>query len=77
MPKLSFSKYQIAWFPHGLENLGKTFQSGKSQGILNRLEKSGNFIQNTGKSEGNLPKILEKSGNFSPFFFSDLSAFVQ
>ena len=25
------------------------FQSGKSQGILIRLEKSGNFTQNTGK----------------------------
>ena len=25
------------------------FQSGKSQGILSRLEKSGNFTQNTGK----------------------------
>ena len=36
------------WFPYGLEN-EKTFQSGKSQGILNRLEKSGNFTQNTGK----------------------------
>ena len=39
-------------FPLGLENLEKwegIFQSGKSQGILNRLEKSGNFTQNTGK----------------------------
>ena len=41
-----------SWFPHRLENLEKwenCFQSGKSQGILNRLEKSGNFTQNTGK----------------------------
>ena len=40
-------------FPHGLENLEKLesiFQSRKSQGILIRLEKSGNFIQNTGKA---------------------------
>ena len=36
----------------GLENLEKwegIFQSGKSQGILNRLEKSGKITQNTGK----------------------------
>ena len=32
---------------------GGIFQSGKSQGILSRLEKSG-------KSKGILPKILEK-----------------
>ena len=42
-------------FPLGLENLenlekwGGIFQSGKSQGILNRLEKSGKITQNTGK----------------------------
>ena len=46
----------MAWFPLGLEireNLEKwegIFQSGKSQGILSRLEKSGNFAQNTGKT---------------------------
>ena len=37
-------------FPLRLENLEKwesIFQSGKSQGILNRLEKSGKMIQNT------------------------------
>ena len=41
-----------AGFPLGLENLEKwegIFQSGKSQGILNRLEKSGEITQNTGK----------------------------
>ena len=49
--------HQVAWFPPGLEireNLEKwegIFQSGKSQGILSRLEKSGNFAQNTGKQE--------------------------
>ena len=46
-------------FPLGLENLEKwegIFQSGKSQGILNRLEKSG-------KSQGKSHKILEKLGN--------------
>ena len=39
-------------FPLGLENLEKwegIFQSGKSQRILNRLEKSGKITQNTGK----------------------------
>ena len=30
---------------------GKAFSSWKSQGILSRLEKSGNFGQNTGKQE--------------------------
>ena len=42
----------LAGFPLGLENLEKwegIFQSGKSQGILNRLEKSGKITQNTGK----------------------------
>ena len=34
------------------------FQSAKSQGIFNRLEKSWNFTQNIGK-QGILPKILE------------------
>ena len=42
-------------FPLGLENLENLekwegiFQSGKSQGILSRLEKSGKTTQNTGK----------------------------
>ena len=44
------------------------FQSGKSQGILSRWEKSGNFTQNTGKIRknftGKLKRILEKSGKF-------------
>ena len=37
-----------SWFPYGLENLenGKTFSS---QGILNRLEMSGKFTQNSGE----------------------------
>ena len=45
----------ITGFPLGLENLENLekwegiFQSGKSQGILNRLEKSGKITQNTGK----------------------------
>ena len=61
-----------AWFPLGLEHLEKKlesiFQSEKSQGILLRLEKSGNFTQNTGKIRkkytGKLKRILEKSGKF-------------
>ena len=51
------------------ENLEKwegIFQSGKSQGILSRLKKSGNFTQNTGKIRknytGKLKRMLEKSG---------------
>ena len=53
---LSFIPF--AGFPLGLENLENLekwegiFQSGKSQGILNRLEKSG-------KSQGKPHKILE------------------
>ena len=60
--------------PTGTGNQGKPgkweriFQSGKSQEILSRLEKSGNFTQNTGKIRrnytGKLKKILEKSGKF-------------
>ena len=53
------SKYVYTGFPLGLENLEKwegIFQSGKSQGILNRLEKSG-------KSQIKSHKILENSGN--------------
>ena len=49
-------------FPLGLENLEKwkgIFQSGKSQGILNRLEKSGKITQNTGTKQ-NIQQILEK-----------------
>ena len=43
------------WFPHGLEKWENFFQSG-------------NFAQ-TGKSQGNLDKILEKSGKFRQFLF--------
>ena len=52
------SLLDITGFPLGLENLENLekwegiFQSGKSQGILNRLEKSG-------KSQGKSHKILE------------------
>ena len=64
VPKYSAGKHSClgvnsfdnhAGFPLGLENLEKwegIFQSGKSQGILNRLEKSG-------KSQGKPHKILE------------------
>ena len=53
-----------------MENLERwegIFQSGKSQGILSRLEKSGNFAQNTGKtgkfefSLSNMGEIAVKS----------------
>ena len=48
-------------FPLGLENLEKwegIFQSGKSQGILNRLEKSGKATPNTGKLREFQKKII-------------------
>ena len=57
-----FIVLSFSGFPLGLENLENLekwegiFQSGKSQGILNRLEKSG-------KSQGKSHKILENSGN--------------
>ena len=43
---------------------GKAFssQGKKSQGILNRLEKSGKITQNTGKKQ-NIKRILEKNQN--------------
>ena len=65
--------WSLTGFPLGLEKLENLekwegiFQSGKSQGILNRLEKSG-------KSQGKSHKIWEKSGNFRKIlfvFFSD------
>ena len=39
----------ITGFPLRLEKLEGIFLSGKSQGILNSLEKSGKITQNTGK----------------------------
>ena len=51
-PWLRNQMADITGFPLGLENLEKwegIFRSGKSQGILNRLEKSGKITQNTGK----------------------------
>ena len=71
----SFTIFRMySWFPPGLEireNLEKwegIFQSEKSQGILSRLEKSGNFTLNTGKIgtnyTGKFKRILEKSGKF-------------
>ena len=43
----SQSTHQFSASPLGLENMEKW--AGKSQGILNRLEKSGKITQNTGK----------------------------
>ena len=49
----------------------KLFQSGKSQGILNIPEKSGNFTQNTGKMREFYSKYWKKKKwrNFSQFYF--------
>ena len=49
---MSGSMNTLSGFPLGLENLEKwegIFQAGKSQGIFNRLEKSGKITQNIGK----------------------------
>ena len=51
----------LSGFPLGLENLEKwevILQSGKSQGILTRLEKSGKITQNTGKLREFQPNII-------------------
>ena len=67
-PRLGQTEETYPGFPLGLENLENLekwegiFQSGKSQGILNRLEKSG-------KSQGKSHKILENSGNFRQILF--------
>ena len=45
--------------------MGRHFQSGKSQGILNRLEKSGKITQNTGK-------VREFQANIICYFFNDI-----
>ena len=53
-----------SWFPPALENIEKwegIFQSGKSQGILSRLENSGNFTQNAGKIRKKIDWKTEKN----------------
>ena len=66
----------LAEFPagrlkHGSHSGWKTWKNRRafsSQGILLRLEKSGNFTKNTGKIRknyiGKLKQILEKAGKF-------------
>ena len=67
----------LSGFPLRLENLGKwegIFQSGENQGILNRLEKSGNFKQ-TGKVRENHTKYWKIQGisdKYCLVFFSDI-----
>ena len=64
--KIVILRLGMTWFPLGLENRENLekwegiFQSGKSQGILSRLEKSGNFTQNTGKIRKKLCWKIEK-----------------
>ena len=55
--KINLSMFEPSAFPLGLEKWDGIFQSGKSQGILNRLEKSGKITQNTGKLKGFHNKI--------------------
>ena len=43
------------------------FQLGKSQGLLNRLEKSGNITQNTGKVIEIYPKYWKREGILAIF----------
>ena len=56
---------------------GKTFSSqGKSQRILNRLEKSRNFTQNTGKVREIYPKYWKSEGIGVSFYFYFSSDFL-
>ena len=55
--KLTSVCLNLQRFSLGLEKWDGIFQSGKSQGILNRLEKSGKITQNTGKLKGFHNKI--------------------
>ena len=57
---------------HGSHMDWKTWKKGKtfSQGILNRLQKSGNFTQNTGKMGQFYPKY-QKSEDIYFYFFSE------
>ena len=60
------------WLPHWLENVEKweyIFQSGKSQEILNVLEKSGNFTQNAGKERKCYSKYWKCEGILISFYF--------
>ena len=52
----------FSWFPLGLDKWESIFQSGKNQGILLRLEKSGHFTQNTRKIRKNRRKIEKNTG---------------
>ena len=52
-----------------MENLEK-LKTFSSQGILNRLEKSGNFVRNTGENERISSFILQKWRHFSQLFCS-------
>ena len=53
---------KISRFRHGLEKWKNFFHSRKNQGILNRLEKSGNFPQNIGKMRECSPKYWKSEG---------------
>ena len=65
------------WFPHGLEKWENFFQSGKSQEIFNRLEKSGNFTQDTGKIREFCSKYWENEGILSNFIWFFLWLFIS
>ena len=41
--------FKVVYGSHKDWKMGKNFPVRENQGILNRLEKSGNFTQNTGK----------------------------
>ena len=54
--------------------MSKLFQSGKSEGFFNRLEKSGNFTQNTGKIREIYAKYWKSEeilASFYSYLFSD------
>ena len=65
---ISHTAFSDAWFPHRLQEWKNFFQSGKSQGISNRLEKLRNFAQHTEKL-GNFTQNTGKERFFSHFLF--------
>ena len=52
----------MSWFPHGLENMEKW------ENFLSRLEKSGNFTQNTGENREFDPKYWKSEEILASFF---------
>ena len=55
----------------------KLFPVKESQGIWNRLEKSGNFAQNSGKMRGIYPKYWKSEEILASFYCFSLTFLVE